>query len=248
MPTFFIQKNSLQKGRAFVRGDDAKHITKTLRMKSGQTLQISDGEKLYWGEIEVHQNEVEILIKEELPRPDAPHPLHLYLALIKLDKMEWIVQKAVELNISSIQFLSSHYSNIKEISPKKWQRLQKLSHEAQKQCGRLKELELKTVIDFKEAAKNNQSRALIPHHLGDNRKRLHEIVEKLKEPYSIWIGPEGGWHEEEIDLAIEHKFHPISLGSLIMRAETAALYSMSYLSEIIKSSGTNALDTKTTKR
>ena len=170
---------------------------------------------------------VEILSKSEINR-ESPRPLHLGQAMVKGDKMEWIIQKAVELGASSITPLLAQRSQLRLDA----QRLQKkqllwqaIAISACEQSGRnrLPMIHPATSIEaFLELHEASLTFNLSPHH-----QSTWPLINDPKQPIALVIGPEGGFSPEEIELFQNHKAHPLRLGPRTLRAETAAITALS---------------------
>lgn len=217
-----------------ITGEDAFHLLRVLRLREGEGLKVADAAlRLFQAFVlKSGKHSVRLLVKSELPPPPAPYPIRLYLSLLKKEKMEWIIEKAVELNIEAVHLFPAERSIREELNDHKWQRLQKIADEALKQCGRLIPLRLEKYAGFDpaRAAQNAHEDALnlFCDELAPPGSQQLLIPEAAaSRPVNLWIGPEGGWTEAERELASKNGFETISLAPLILRAETAALHAMS---------------------
>lgn len=227
MHTFFVLEKS-DRPLFSLEGEDAHHLSKVLRLKIGEKVKAAttDG-KLFLAEVASIGKAITLTKLNPLEVPPPPLPIHLHLALLKAEKMEWVIQKAVELNIEAVHLVITQNSVRQELSDSKWNRILKIADEAQKQCGRLEKLKLFPPAQLEKAISTDGT------HLAclekGERKSLKELIQAgtLVSPIHIWIGPEGGWDEKEIDLMNQKKFIPVTLGPLVLRAETAALHAVS---------------------
>jgi 16S rRNA (uracil1498-N3)-methyltransferase len=147
--------------------------------------------------------------------------------VIKKDKLEWVVQKAVELGVTKIIPVISARSEKKDIN---LNRLNKISIEASEQCGRQDLVEIYQPIKFKDALKQVKGWSFLANFDGDNFIDCLKLTNKDKtKPINIFIGPEGGFAEVEIELAKKNNIKIISFGDNILRSETAALVGLTLI-------------------
>ena len=208
-------------------------------MKCGEDVWISDGgDKEYHCQIEeLGEDEVllHILYAQE-PEYELPNKLYLFQGLPKADKMELIIQKAVELGAFSIIPVETKRCVVKldvKKAAKKVVRWQQIAESAAKQSKRMLIPHVHEVITFKEALKYAESMdiRLIPYELAKGMPETKEILAAIEPGQSIgiFIGPEGGFEEKEVKAAIEGGAKPITLGRRILRTETAGLAILSVL-------------------
>ena len=244
MYRFFVEKE--QKGEKTIRiiGSDVNHIRNVLRMKPGEEILISDGEKKeYHCEIKTLDPEyVEALImfvKEE--GLELPSKVYLFQGLPKNDKMELIIQKAVELGVYAVVPVATKRAVVKlddKKEAKKLVRWQSISESAAKQAKRLIIPEVMPVMSFKEAVAFSQTMdvRLIPYELAENMAYTRQVLSQIKPGQSIgiFIGPEGGFAEEEVELALNSGMETITLGKRILRTETAGMTVLSILMYLLE--------------
>ena len=241
---FFVPLEQIWDGHAQITGDDVNHIANVLRMKEGEKLVISAGRGVdYLCAIESFQPEsVELVIEEERPvQTELPSKLILFQALPKADKMEWIIQKAVELGAAEIVPVSSRRCVVRLDDKKKEKKLarwQTIAEAAAKQSGRGKIPEIHTVLSFSQALSYAEEldTVLIPYELSDNMAESVEVMKKAAGGRSIgiFIGPEGGFERSEVEAAMEAGAAPVSLGKRILRTETAGMTALSVLMFLIE--------------
>ena len=231
MPRFFT--NNIVGDRATIEADDARHIAKSLRMRTGDSIVLCNGAGFdYRGEISaIGSDIVEVHILETMPSPGEPKAkITLYQALPKSDKFEFIVQKAVELGVSEIvPTLSSRcISRPDEKSmAKKIQRLNRTSLEAAKQSGRGIIPVVSPLIEFNDAI-NSMKHALVPILCYEGASMpLREVLCPEAPQIALMIGSEGGFSEDEVNTARTAGVHIVSLGARILRCETAPICALS---------------------
>ena len=241
MQRFFVESYQIEEEahRIHINGTDVNHIKNVLRMKCGEDVWISDGgDKEYHCQIEeLGEDEVllHILYAQE-PEYELPNKLYLFQGLPKADKMELIIQKAVELGAFSIIPVETKRCVVKldvKKAAKKVVRWQQIAESAAKQSKRMLIPHVHEVITFKEALKYAESMdiRLIPYELAKGMPETKEILAAIEPGQSIgiFIGPEGGFEEKEVKAAIEGGAKPITLGRRILRTETAGLAILSVL-------------------
>lgn len=240
MYQFFVAPEQIQGNRIRITGKDVNHIKNVLRMKPGEEISVSNGmdEKEYRCGIEELREE-EILctlrfIKEE--GVELPSKVYLFQGLPKADKMEMIIQKAVELGVYEIIPVACKRSVVKLDEKKakaKIQRWQGIAEAAAKQSKRAIIPEVQEIMTFQKAAAYSEKAQvkLIPYELWKGMERTRELIEGLKpgEDIAVFIGPEGGFAQEEIDYAMEKGMLPITLGRRILRTETAGMTALSII-------------------
>ena len=244
MYRFFVEKEQIGEKTIRIIGSDVNHIRNVLRMKPGEEILISDGEKKeYHCEIKTLDPEyVEALImfvKEE--GLELPSKVYLFQGLPKNDKMELIIQKAVELGVYAVVPVATKRAVVKlddKKEAKKLVRWQSISASAAKQAKRLIIPEVMPVMSFKEAVAFSQTMdvRLIPYELAENMAYTRQVLSQIKPGQSIgiFIGPEGGFAEEEVELALNSGMETITLGKRILRTETAGMTVLSILMYLLE--------------
>ncbi len=235
---FFLDRHTINKGRASLTGDEARHVAAVLRMRSGDVIRLVDQEGWEYRAVldGVSARRVEVVLLERLPPEQGPsRRIILGQALPKFQKMDYIVQKATELGVSGmLPFLASR--SIDRANPEqlriKCLRWRKIAAEAAKQCGRHRVPLIEKVSTFHDivTADRDNSLKII---LWEDEKRcgLKEVVHRSRDDSNaiVLVGPEGGFSAAEIELASGCGYQPVSLGRHIMRTETASLYVLSVL-------------------
>lgn len=232
MFNFFVLPNSRTENSYEITGKDCNHIVNVLRMKEGDTFLVSCEGKSDLCKITHLENESVIaqIVHENFKDCELPVRIHLFQALPKSDKMELIIQKAVELGVYSITPVETNRCIVKLDSKKKAgkvSRWQAIAESAAKQSKRNLVPEIKNVLTFDEMLEEvkNMSLFLLPYENKNGMKSTREALEQIKNGFdvAILIGPEGGFDESEVQKAKECEAKVISLGSRILRTETAAI-------------------------
>ena len=239
MQHFFVTPDQVKNERIYIQGSDVNHIKNVLRMKIGEELQISDGNnQKYLCSIEEMTSEEVCLVIKEVQEADneLPSKIYLFQGLPKSDKMELIVQKAVELGVYEIIPVATKRAVVKlddKKASKKVERWNSIAESGAKQSGRNRIPEVKNVLNFKEAIRYAKELdvVLIPYELAEGMQETKNIISAIQPGQSIgiFIGPEGGFETEEVECAMEQGIQPITLGKRILRTETAGLTTLSIL-------------------
>lgn len=230
MPKFFFHKNDISRGQIQLFGEDEKHIKTVLRAREGEEITLCDGEGMdYQCRIASLERGVLLdILSKEVCETEPKTKITLYQGLPKADKMELIIQKCVELGVDRIVAVSTERAIVKldKKEAKKLERWQKIAEAAAKQSGRGKIPEIgQQVLKFKEAVAEAKKLddAIIPYER-EQETGIRQFVENFKgESVGVFIGPEGGFADEEIALAQENGITPITLGKRILRTETAGM-------------------------
>lgn len=230
MPKFFFHKNDISRGQVQLFGEDEKHIKTVLRAREGEEITLCDGEGMdYRCRIASLERGVLLdILSKEVCETEPKTKITLYQGLPKADKMELIIQKCVELGVDRIVAVSTERAIVKldKKETKKLERWQKIAEAAAKQSGRGKIPEIcQQVLKFKEAVAEAKALdgAIIPYEK-EEKTGIRQFVQGFQgESVGVFIGPEGGFAEEEIALARENGITPITLGKRILRTETAGM-------------------------
>lgn len=230
MPKFFVSSENINDHTITLEGENAKHIGSVLRAKTGDIITVCDGEgRDYECEItEITKKAVIAKITDIFTNDNEPDiKLTLYQALPKADKMELVIQKCIEIGVDRIVPVKTEHAVVKleGKEEKKLQRWNKIAEAAAKQCGRGKIPVVDRVMTFKEAINEAISldSAIIPYEK-EKENSLKTFAKGFKgKSIGIFIGPEGGFSNEEIDFAISNGVKSVTLGKRILRTETAGL-------------------------
>ena len=214
--------------------EESRHAVKVLRLSAGDLLNIVDGQGgFYTCEIKNTQGKkCELIIVEEKQQFGVKDfYIHLLISPTKnIDRIEWMLEKCVEIGIDEISFIQTRYSERKEI---KTQRLEKIAIGAMKQSQKAYLPKINEMISWKEFLKNDlpEFQKMIAH-LEEGERKLIQYLAKPKGKYAILIGPEGDFSPDEIKQALEKGFLPVTLGNSRLRTETAGLVACHTLSVI----------------
>lgn len=241
MYQFFVDASQIQDRRIVITGGDVNHIKNVLRLKPGEEIAVKNGvdNKEYRCGIEAFTQDSVIcslrFVREE--GVELPSKIYLFQGIPKADKMELIIQKAVELGVFEVIPVAAARCVVKLDSKKagtKVNRWQGIAEAAAKQCRRGRIPLIREPMSMKEAAAYAQEMdvRMIPYELTENNmSRTKKIVESVRpgESVAVFIGPEGGFEEREVQEALAAGVEPVTLGKRILRTETAGLVVLSWL-------------------
>src|SRR5690554_5477202 len=216
--------------------EESRHIIKVLRKSVGDQMLITNGKGFFFTSqiTNTFSNKCEVKILSAEQQNPFPYHLHLAVAPTKLnDRFEWFLEKATEIGISEITPVFCDHSERTKIKP---ERYEKIVLSAMKQSLKAYLPKLNTAVSFKEFIDKNQeanSKKYIAHCEETDRKSLKSVVQP-RESITILIGPEGDFSTDEIALALQKGFTPVSLGNSRLRTETAAVvacHSVAFVNE-----------------
>lgn len=237
---FFVRPEQIGEKEIRITGPDVNHIRNVLRMRVGEELRICTGEddRDFRCSISGFSDE-EVLAKimwVEHGEAELPSKIILFQGLPKSDKMELIIQKAVELGAFEIVPVSMKRSVVKLDGGKAAARVKRwnaISESAAKQSKRMIIPEVHGIVSFAEAVRmaGELDHILVPYELAGDMKRTREIMNSLRpeESIGVFIGPEGGFEESEIQELLKDGGETITLGKRILRTETAGMTVLSIL-------------------
>lgn len=239
MHHFFVDEKNIDNEFVTIKGSDVNHIKNVLRMKPGEELLISNGvDKDYYCKIdEIQDEQIRAKIYEvDKGGSELDTEFYLFQCLPKGDKMELIIQKAVELGAREIIPVESKRAIVKldekkaETKVKRWN---SISESAAKQSRRLIIPQVRKPMTFAEAVKyaETMDMSVIPYENYKDMKETRQVIDKMQQgmKIGIFIGPEGGFDEAEIEMAVEAGIERVSLGRRILRTETAGMTILSIL-------------------
>ena len=252
MYQFFVEENQLMGDRIAILGSDVNHIKNVLRMKTGERVRVSvsyNGRSFFGIIDSIMDDEVIVTIENEDENgTELANRIYLFQGLPKGDKMELIIQKAVELGVYEIIPVAMKNCVVKLDDKKagnKVKRWQAISESAAKQSKRTLIPEIQMPLSWKEAMKKAAELdiVLVPYECERGMETTREVIKGIQpgQSIAIFIGPEGGFSPEEIEgicptnkgegylQELETKSHRISLGRRILRTETAGLATLSML-------------------
>lgn len=236
---FFVTPAQVRDGCCFITGQDVKHIRNVLRMKPGEQIGIRDGisHNYICSITEIGTEEIcARILSEEEEGSELPARIYLFQGLPKGDKMDWIIQKTVELGVYQIIPVATRRAVVKldakkaEAKVKRWNAV---AESAAKQSGRMVIPKVSGVMGFSEACAmaGQLDCGLIPYELARDMAKTREIISRLRPgmQVGIFIGPEGGFDVEEVAEAKAAGMCPVTLGRRILRTETAGMTALSVL-------------------
>lgn len=239
MHRFFVEESQIEGTNIHIIGQDAHHIKNVLRMRPKEEILISDGDKTEYTCYIEELLEDEVLAKVMFAKEsglELPSKIYLFQCIPKNDKMELIIQKAVELGACEIIPVAASRCVVKLDAKKEASKLKRwngISESAAKQSKRMYIPEVTSVMKFQEAleyAKKIDVK-LIPYELAKGMEATRECISGIQpgQSVAIFIGPEGGFEESEVQMAMDAGFLPITLGKRILRTETAGFTVLSIL-------------------
>jgi 16S rRNA (uracil1498-N3)-methyltransferase len=224
---FFVDE--VRRGLAHLRGDNAQHLTRVLRVEPGQRYEISDNESRYLAEVEsAHKSEVTFRVIEKLDSTGPSSNIVLLAALYKFDRYEWMIEKATELGVSRIVPFEAERTEkgLRMAAIKRVERWRKIALEASQQSRRSR-LPVIDPSSFAEAlAVENAARFVLDEEPGGR-----PLVDVPSGPdVALLVGPEGGWTDRERASMASRGWIRATLGSNVLRAETAAIAALAVAS------------------
>ena len=244
MYQFFVEDEQVTEDGVLITGSDVNHIRNVLRMKPGEKVRISTraGANYLCSITQVEEMSVAAQILETMAGTELPNRIVLFQGLPKADKMELIIQKAVELGAAEVVPVSMKNCVVKLDAKKaenKVKRWQQIAESAAKQSKRSLIPAVHEVLSYREAvayAAECDVR-LVPYENEQGMAGTKTMIEAIVpgESIAVFIGPEGGFDESEIAEARDAGMKTISLGNRILRTETAGLAALSILMYQIES-------------
>lgn len=252
MESFYVDPKDIKNGIAKVKGEEFHHLVRVSRKREGELVYIFDGSgKIYVSKIlKITSTEAECeIIQEEYMKGEVNIDVVVAQAILKKpDRFEFAVEKLTEIGVKRIVPLITERvipaRTPKDIPQNKIERWKKIILSASKQSNRSLIPELCEPIEFEkfvERFAKFEVKVLLHERLDSDKFLLYEYLKKLGNFNSIVIvtGPEGGFSNEEVDLAIKFGFDIVSLGERRLRSETASIVAMGVLMQILSSSRTN---------
>jgi 16S rRNA (uracil1498-N3)-methyltransferase len=238
MPRFFIKPEDIQGGNIIITGEDVNHIRNVLRLRQGEELVLSDGKGTDYTVVLERFDPGSIVSAITGSRKNASEPqieVTLFQGLPKSDKMDFIIQKGIELGVNRIVPVLTERTVVRIDNPKdadnKVTRWQRIALEAAKQCSRGRVPIVEHPVIFPEALKlaEEAQLRLIPYEKETGSGLKQYLKNRNFSRIAVFIGPEGGFSEKEVEKAILAGISPITLGPRILRTETAGIAVLSIL-------------------
>jgi 16S rRNA (uracil1498-N3)-methyltransferase len=241
---FFVDQ--VRNGQAEISGDDARHLTRVLRVEPGERYEISDNRNVFLAEIETARKEhVAFRTIEKLPAPPPQARIVLCAALIKFERFEWMIEKATELGVARIVPVEATRSEhgLERAAHKRVDRWRRIAIEASQQSRRAHLPEIDEPVGFREALAipetgRDLSRRIFRYAFDEDPATpplpaLLPTTRAASDEIAVLIGPEGGWTDEERSAfgrdTPEPRWTAVSLGPTILRAETAAIAALTFV-------------------
>ena len=238
MQRFFVAADAVTDGIICLTGDNANHISFSLRMKRGDKISVCTPDSCVYGcTITDFQNGLVIAHIDDVSACDTepPYRVHLYQALPKGDKFDTIIQKAVECGVYSVTpFESSRcIAKVGDSAEKKLARWNRIASEAAKQCGRGIIPQVLPVMTYSDMLKK-ASDVSLPIFCYEERgcNKLGNVLLRGGDTISVVVGAEGGFSEEEAQMAKSHGMILTGLGNRILRCETASSFVLACISMV----------------
>ncbi|MDE9540087.1 16S rRNA (uracil(1498)-N(3))-methyltransferase [Xenorhabdus bovienii] len=233
IPRIYHPERLSVESEIYLSDEAANHVGRVLRMSNGQPLQLFDGSNQVFDAelIEASKKTIKVRITDgKLSDHESPLNLHLGQVMSRGEKMEFTIQKSVELGVNIITPLLSERCGVKldaERLEKKLQQWKKIVISACEQCGRNRIPEIRPVMSLEAWCAENDGSLKLNLHPRANQSinTLPLPVEKIR----LLIGPEGGLSAEEIEMTANHQFTDILLGPRVLRTETTALTAITAL-------------------
>lgn len=240
MYRFYVSADQLAEKEVFISGGDVNHIKNVLRLEVGDWIVACDGNGTdYVSRIQsICSDEVVASIEKVQPTgTELPVRITLFQGMPKKDKLEMIIQKAVELGACEIVPVMTKRTVVKLSEEKKinkrLERWQSIAYAAAKQCDRGIIPTVHKPVSYEEALAmaDQLDYNVIPYELQTGMEEARKIVDQACKQRSlgIFIGPEGGFEPEEVERAMTRNIHPMTLGKRILRTETAGMALLSIL-------------------
>lgn len=243
---FFV--DAFDGDRAELTGEAAHHLGRVLRAEAGQLYELSDGSSVRLAKIAFSgKDRVEFSLLEQIPSYVSPLKMTLLLSIVKFDMFEWAIEKATELGVNRIVPLAAARSEkgLLAAAEKRAERWNKLLFEASQQSRRVKlpaiDLVQKPAKAFSDA--DAELKVMLSERVG--ARGLRAVLEgRPTKSVTLAVGPEGGWIEDEFAAAARHGFVEASLGSLILRTETAVTVSLAAVNYALEPGGDERQDSR----
>jgi 16S rRNA (uracil1498-N3)-methyltransferase len=246
MPRFFVENDAVRENEICLSGENAHHVARSLRMAVQDTLIVCDTRGTeYDCRIRSFEDDrlvhLEILARRD-PENEPPSFIRLFQALPKGDKLETVIQKAVECGASEIIPFESERCVVRvkpEAEDRKTERRRKIAEEAAKQCGRGRLPAVSSTVSFSDMLRMAaESEVCLFCYEGKGTRPLGQVLSDFRSVLregcrvSVIVGSEGGFSPSEVEAASEAGLCPVGLGSRILRTETAPVFVLSCLSYV----------------
>jgi 16S rRNA (uracil1498-N3)-methyltransferase len=228
MRRFFVPPDTLGGGDIRLTGDLAHRLSRVLRLRSGDRVVLSEGGEMQY-EVEltdVSAKAVVAAVVGELPSPEEPMvEVVLHQSLIRPNRFDFALEKGTELGVARFVPVINARSQLDEASSGRAERWRRIVVEAAEQCGRGQLPEIDSPVSFADAVANAPGLRVLPYE-EERANRLSDYLRAFPgspETVSLFIGPEGGYTDEEVGLARKSGAEIVTLGRQVLRSETAAV-------------------------
>lgn len=234
MHRFFVENNHITGSQIFFPDEEARHIEKVLRLRPGQMVVVFDGSgweyKVQLDGVQEGRLVGQVVSREYVNR-ESPFKIVLVQGIAKGEKMDTIIQKAVEIGVNSIQPVLTEHTVVQLDGPKvlkKTERWQTIAREACKQCRRNHVPQVLPVQDYTSFLSTLQGKPALMLYEYEHQNTLKRFLKEqtdlaLQQPWYLIVGPEGGFSDREAAMSREAGVQLLSLGPRILRTETAGL-------------------------
>ncbi len=232
---FFVPE--IHSGSATLGGDDAHHLTRVLRVEKGQKYEISDNRQVYLAEVEAARRDlVSFRVIERIPAAEPLVRIALFVALVRFERIELLVEKATELGVESMSFFAAERSEhgLDRAAAKRSERWLRIAREASEQSRRVRLPVITAPVPVREVLNDpGPCRVLLDEEPGC--ASLMQALPSARTPedrVSVLVGPEGGWTDRERGLIRDAGWQSCSLGPSILRTETAAIAAIAVINAV----------------
>ena len=230
MQRYFVK--NIQEDKVILGTEDSYHIKRVMRMKIGDKIEIVYQEKVYLGQIEALDDQVQAKLIEELASSKQHiRPITLAQALVKEQKMDYFLQKATELGVTEIIPFCAERSIVKadKQDEKRKIRWEKIVKEASEQSKRTDLVKIHSILSLRELSQLDNYDVKIICSVSEKEKNLKKLLSNIPNSATMLfvIGPEGGLSDQEEQTLMDSGFQRVSLGDTVLRTETAGLFIMS---------------------
>ena len=231
---FFVDE--VRNGQAKIVGEEARHLSRVLRVEPGQRYEISDNRNVYLAEVETaHKENVVFRTIEKLPTAPPAACIELYAALIKFDRFEWIVEKATELGVTEIVPIEAARSErgLEKAAAKRVDRWRRIALEASQQSRRAHLPEIAEPVPLAQALTRAGTYGYVLDESSGGIPLFNALPAErtVQDTVAILTGPEGGWTQEEHGSFSASGWTSVSMGPLILRAETAVIAAVALITQ-----------------
>lgn len=229
---FFVDE--VRGGRAVIEGDDAHHLTRVLRVETGQKYEISDNEHVYLAEVDAARKDlVSFAVLSQIAADEPLVRVSLYASLIRFERFEVLIEKATELGVERIVAVDAERSEkgLDQAAAKRMARWKRIVREASEQSRRIRLTEISGPVRIKEALTDGVGERLLLDEDAAAAPILRVLAESRAQgaPVSLLAGPEGGWTDRERAAMVQAGWKPVSLGPTILKTETAVIAALAVI-------------------